>query len=186
MSVAKAYARALFEAARDAGASSQGYDTLESEMAQFNGLLGASRDLRIALTGPVASGKEKVAIVEQLAGKAAVSALFSRFLALLARKSRIGILSEISACFSQVRVEAEGGVLGHVVSAEPLDPSDRDELARSFSKKLGKKIVFQTKVDPELLAGIKVTVGGVSYDGTLKSQLRQLRDRFIYGSEQAQ
>jgi F-type H+-transporting ATPase subunit delta len=81
-----------------------------------------------------------------------------------------------------VRLASEGGILGQVISAEPMDQKDVESLAQSFSKKLGKRVTFKVSVDAALLAGMKVIVSGVTYDGTLQSQLQKLRDQVAAGA----
>jgi F0F1-type ATP synthase delta subunit len=47
---------------------------------------------------------------------------------------------------------------------------------------LGRKVAFRVSTDPSLLAGVRVTVSGVTYDGTLKAQLEQLKDKISMAS----
>lgn len=181
MSVAKSYAKALFETAREARVSNQEMSALEDQLGEMQKLLEVSKEGRVALLGPATSSKEKSAVVGEFAKRAGFSKLVSQFLALLARKGRLELLSEIRDAFEAVRLEAEGGILGQLVSADPMDSADTEGLARAFEQKLGKRVAFRTSVDPTLLAGMKVTVNGVTYDGTLRSQLQRLRDRLVYG-----
>jgi F-type H+-transporting ATPase subunit delta len=91
------------------------------------------------------------------------------------------VFGEIRNAYRSVRLEAEGGVSGRLVSADPLSESDIKGLADAFQRKLGKPVAFRVSTDPSLLAGMKVIVNGVTYDGTLKSQLQQLRDLVVAG-----
>ena len=178
MSVAKSYAKAFFETAEAEG---QALEPLEREFAQFVSAIEGTRAARVALYGPVTSAKEKVALVEAIAQKMSLSDLTRRFAALLARKERLSLGPKIADALSEVVLLAEGGVPGWLVSAEPMEKSDIDGLAGAFGKKLGKKVSFRVEIDPNLLAGMKVTVSGVTYDGTLRSQLRRLRDQVAAG-----
>lgn len=178
MSVAKSYAKALYETAQSA---KQAVAPIEKELDQFLAAMNGSREGNIALTGPVTTAKEKMAVVEAVAQKLGLGDLTRRFLSLLARKERLGLLAEVNEALSEVRLLAEGGVSGVLYSAEPMSASDVDGLASAFSKKLGKKVAFRVEADPTLLAGVKVTVNGVTYDGTLRSQLQRLRDQVASG-----
>jgi F-type H+-transporting ATPase subunit delta len=183
MSVAKAYAKALFEAATEAQPSGDGLAALEFNMDVFEKTLKSSPQLRAALTGPVASVKEKSGIIDALAAQGNYSKLFRQFLTLMARKGRLDLFSKVCESFAIVKLEAEGGTLGKLETAEPIEASDIEGLAAAFSKKLGKKVAFRASTEPALLAGMKVTVNGVTYDGSLASQLRRLRDAFVYGND---
>src|SRR5690606_25484866 len=105
----------------------------------------------------------------------------SNFLNLVATKGRGAFLADIADAFTAVRLESEGATLGMVVSADALQQKDLEELATAFTRKLGKNVVFKSAVDPNLLAGLKVTVNGTTYAGSLRAQLQQLKDRLVYG-----
>lgn len=185
MSVARAYAKALFEAAQEMKASRQDLEAYEVQLGEINRVIEISRPTRTALLTPALPSKEKVNLVSAIAEKSGMSKAVTNFLVLLARKERLNLLPEIQEAYRAVSLEADGGILGSLVSAEPMEPSDVDGLARAFSQRLGKKVAFKTATDPSLLAGVKVTVNGVTYDGTLRAQLQRLRDRLVYGSSTA-
>ena len=181
MSVAQSYAKALYETAAEKKASSEEFDQIENQMDQLLTLFNHSKETRVALFGPVTTAREKVAVVESIAKKMGMSPILTQFLALLARKGRLSLFHTVRDAFTNVRLSYEGGVAGQLVSADALSDSDINSLAKAFSHKLGKKVAFRVSTDPLLLAGMKVTVNGVTYDGTLRSQLHKLRDRFVTG-----
>jgi len=181
MSVSRSYARALLEAAADYGLKATDLDKIESELNTFSATMAGSKDLHTALTSPIVSKGDKAAIADSVAAKMGFSKLTTQFLTMVARKGRGPAIEEIAETFTAVRLESEGATLGTVVSADALKKEDLEELATSFTRKLGKKVVFKAAVDPNLLAGLKVTVSGITYDGSLRSQLQTLRDRLVYG-----
>ncbi len=178
MSVAKSYARALFEAASE----SANPDLIETQLSQFASVLESFREVQVALTTPATSSKEKMAVARELAQRFGFAQLMTNFLVLLARKERVAIISEIRDAYAAVRLEAQGGMLGTVVSADPLEASELESLSKAFTNKFKKRVEFRMTTDPSLLAGMKVTVNGVTYDGSLRSQLQRLRDQLVYGS----
>ena len=182
MSVARAYAKALHEAAIQTGLKANDFDALEQQLGGFTELVQKNKELRVALLAPAVPSKEKVVVVGELLKRMNALPLMTTFVSLLARKERLNLLSEIHEAFRAVTLEAEGGMLGNVVSADPMDAADIEGLAKAFTKKLGKRVAFRVSTDPALLAGIKVSVNGVTYDGTLRSQLQRLRDRVVYGT----
>ena len=181
MSVARSYSKALYETAKEKGLSGGDLDRIENDLASFAAAMVAHPALEEALVSPVVSASDKVAIVAKTAEKLGLSTLASNFISLAANKNRLGSTGDILDSFKAVRLESEGGIFGSVVSAEALTASDVEDLSKAFAKKLGKKVVFKTAIDPNLLAGMRVTVNGVTYDGSLRSQLQQLRDRLVYG-----
>ncbi len=182
MNVARTYAKVLYETACENKAPQEvarTCDELERVLSELAALIESSHELRVALEGPVVSAKEKAALMLAIGERAGQSELMSRFVALLISKGRLSSFAEIAALFRVVRLEAEGGIPGQLVSAEAMTDSDVAGLVQAFSKKLGKKVAFDVSTDAGLLAGVKVTVGGVTYDGTLLTQLEKLRDQFV-------
>jgi ATP synthase F1 delta subunit len=133
--------------------------------------------------GPVGSKGEKESVLQAVASKLGVSAIANRFLALLVRKGRLELLSSLPSELVSIRVEAAGGVLGTVETAEELDGAAYEEISRAFSRKLGKSITLVPRVDADLLAGLRVTVQGVTYDGTLRGQLSRLGAELLFVNE---
>lgn len=176
MSIAMTYARAFHEIVGPAGEMQARERT---ELSVVVELLKKNELLRRSLVSPLASAQEKGAIVKELSAKVGFSEKTTRFLDLLAKKGRLALAEEILAAFDHVTIQSQGGVFGEIVSAEPMGHAEIRDLEAAFSRKLGKRVVFRQVVRPELLAGLKVTVAGVTYDGTLKTQVELLKERFI-------
>ena len=181
MSVSRSYAKTLLETAQETGLKASDLDQIESELATFVATVGSSAALAEALSSPIVTSTEKAGVAAAVAEKMGFSKLTTQFLAMVARKGRASAIEAITESFTIVRLESEGATLGEVVSADALKKEDLDELATAFTRKLGKKVVFKASIDANLLAGLKVTVNGTTYDGSLRSQLQQLRDRLVYG-----
>ncbi len=181
MSVSTSYARALYEAAREQNLSSASIGMMEEQMDALQAVFDLSKETQVALLGPLTSIREKLAILESFGKKLEFPPLLIQFVGLLAKKGRLNLLKEIRNSLSSVRLTLEGGVLGHLVSADPIGKADIDILAKALSQKFGKKVAFRVSTDASLLAGMKVTVNGVTYDGTLRSQIQKLRDQFVAG-----
>jgi F-type H+-transporting ATPase subunit delta len=179
MSVARSYAGALYAALQAEQADEAVLKKSEQDLEVFSAEVAAHPQLRVILCGPSAAPAEKQAVLEALKTRAAWSPVLYRFISLVTTKGRMGLISEIAAAFKRVRIESSGGTLGVLESAEPLSDTDIHQLSAAFSKKLGVTVDFERKTRPELLAGVRVTVGGTTYDGTLKAQLGRLRDKFF-------
>ncbi|MFN7684447.1 MAG: ATP synthase F1 subunit delta [Oligoflexia bacterium] len=176
MSVASTYASALLSTLPK---ESRTLDQIESQLLQLAQILESRADLRAALTGPLTTHKEKSALLEALTSRMGCHPALIRFLELAARKRRLGALPEIAGAFRAVRVESEGGVLGSLESADALSDEDVADLARAFGQRIGRTVSLSAKVNPALLAGLRITVMGKTYDGTLQTQLARLKTKLI-------
>lgn len=60
-----------------------------------------------------------------------------------------------------------------VISVFPLTEEQKKELKKKLDKRLGTDIKLKEKVDPQLIAGVVITLGSVVIDGSLKSRIQQ-------------
>lgn len=60
-----------------------------------------------------------------------------------------------------------------VISVFPLTEEQKKEVRTKLSKKLGNTINLKEKIDPQLIAGIVITLGSVVIDGSLKYKIQQ-------------
>lgn len=183
MSVSSTYANALFEAATEMGLKSNELESIENELVSLEALLKGSKPLRAALESPIVSAQERIGVIDGLTknwGKDRGLELLKRFLVSAVERGRFGKLPEIRKAYRKARLQLEGAVEGTIWSADPMKTSDVEGLAQAFGKKLSKKVVFQMETDSSLLAGMKILINGVTYDGTLRSQLERLRQELAH------
>ena len=68
------------------------------------------------------------------------------------------------------------------VSATPLRDDQRERLRRALAARTGKQVELAERVDPALLGGAVASVGGVVFDGSLRTQLAQLHGSLTRGN----
>jgi F-type H+-transporting ATPase subunit delta len=183
MSVARSYARAWVENLEARKESASSIEAAYLELTSLSAAIQQNRNAQIALGSPATSNQEKLDLVAALAKGLKLSASVSQLLQLLGRKDRLAILADVVEAIDEVRLEARGGVKGLAESPDPLSERDLDDLATAFGKKIGKPVRFKWKHVPTLLAGVRVTIQGTTYDGSLSAQLERIRDRLVYGRE---
>lgn len=175
--VLKTYAQALYKAAIEQNLNQQTMNEFEENLNRLSHSVQTSSDLKAVLKSPQVTSDEKISILKKLTLDNSSSNFINLFLNLLKQKGRFEILDQIGESFTEVKLTSQGVVMGLVESAEPLKEIELKELADSFEKKSGKKIFFKSKLDSNLLAGVKVTVSGITYDGTVRAQINQLREK---------
>jgi F-type H+-transporting ATPase subunit delta len=166
--IARPYAKAAFEYARDAGAFaawSQGLKTATEIVA----------DPRVAaLTkNPASTPAEAAELVTEVAG-AKLDAGLQNFLRVLSENHRLLLLPEISARYEELRSAVENTVDVEVISAVPLDAAQKEKLSAALSKRLKSQVRMENSVDPALLGGAVVRAGDLVIDGSLKGRLERL------------
>ena len=62
-----------------------------------------------------------------------------------------------------------------VTSAVPLSPEEAKRIADGLATATKAEVIVETGVDPALLGGVVAQVGSTVYDGSVRSQLEELR-----------
>jgi len=175
---ARRYAEALLEVASDSKVSPE---TLRQELRDAVAVLRDHKELAAALSHPALGSEGRKKLVAGVWGQAKASALFLRLLDLLASRNRLSLLPAIAEIFSQ-RWNAERGVAAaEAVSAVELDARRQKALADALRNATGTEVELETRVDPAVLGGLRVTIGGRTFDGTVRTQLQSLRRRLAGG-----
>ncbi len=166
--IARPYAKAAFEYARDADALDRWSHGLATAAAVVT-------DPRVAaLTkNPQMTVEDLVSLVTEIEGPKPDSQL-RNFVHVLAENHRLLLLPEIAAHFEQLRSAVENTVDVEVISAVPLDAAQADKLKSALSRRLKRQVRMQTSVDSALLGGAVVRAGDLVIDGSLKGRLERL------------
>jgi F-type H+-transporting ATPase subunit delta len=75
--------------------------------------------------------------------------------------------------------ERAGRVRGVVTSARRLSDENVANIQAALEKISGKKVQLERREDPELLGGVVAKIGDVVYDGSVRTQLEIMRERFL-------
>jgi F-type H+-transporting ATPase subunit delta len=174
-SVARRYARALFEIGVDAG----NYEALGQEVADLAALFEQSLELRQTMTNPVFKPSEKRAILEKILPRVTPSPVTQRFAMLLLERGRISLLPALARAYRELSDLHAGRVRAVVTSATPLSPADLERVRRSLERRTQKKVVLEAEVDPGLIGGLVARVGDLVLDGSVRTQLDTLREKLL-------
>jgi len=170
--IAKRYARAFFEIAKEDGL----YEKYYHELSLFSSIVNESKNLKELLINPVFDQAEKRAVVDSLLKKIDISKVTANFLRLLVDKRRIGILPDIESCYRKLMDDALRKIRVDVRTAFPLSAELSEKLQKRMEEFTGKKVEIAILEDASLLGGIVVGVGDTLYDGSIKTQLHNIRN----------
>ncbi len=167
--IARVYADALFEVAKD----NDHLDEVHDELAQFADALESDHDLQVFLFSPYFSSKEKREGIERAVDGA--SEEIENFLALLADKHRMPAIFRIRRRFDDLW-DTENQRLGvTLTSAVELDAKLVKGVGEEIERQTDRKIDLQARVDEEILGGLVLRVGNMVHDASLRSKLERLR-----------
>jgi F-type H+-transporting ATPase subunit delta len=168
---ARRYAKAMFSLAQEEGR----VDAVRRELAALDGLFHEHAEFRDAIFQPLHPGVERRAALTAVCDRLEIAGAVRNFCALLVDQRRVIDFGAIRAEFDQLSDRAAGRTRAQVVSASPLADSQRERLRNALAARTGQQIELDESVDPSLLGGAIASVGGLVFDGSLRTQLQQLR-----------
>jgi F-type H+-transporting ATPase subunit delta len=174
---AGAYAQALLELAIEQGRA----DEVGLEVQAMVQVTAEVADLPAFLASPVIPLERKREVLRRsLGGK--VSDLVVELLNCLLRRGRSGLLQAVADQYRSLLQSRNRQVAVLVEAAVPLDPAARGDLEAVLSRELGMTPVLQVEVVPDLLGGLRLTLGGRVVDASLSGRLQRLRDTLAQAS----
>lgn len=173
VTVARPYAKAAFELAREQG-----------DFARWSNVLAAAaavvHDSRVArlLSNPRVQPSELIDLIAAASGDA-LHESGRNFLNTLAHNRRLSVLPEVAAHFEELRAEVENIADVHVTSASELDSKQRERLSLALGKRLKREIRLHCAVDAALIGGAIVRSGDFVIDGSLRGRLERLMSAVV-------
>jgi len=172
--IARPYARAVFEQAR-----ADGELKAWSDMLAVLGLIAADPQMQGLMRNPRVSHAQLTGIVLDICGTR-LNEQGKNFVCLLVEARRLGVAGEILRLYQELHAEAEGVATVEIISAYPLEEAQRETIRQKMAARLSRKIEITTHVDQDLIGGAVIRVGDSVIDASLRGRLRQLH-RIISG-----
>jgi F-type H+-transporting ATPase subunit delta len=174
--VANRYAHAFAAVATD-----KGLDLLAArqQMKEFADLFDASHPLREILMDPSIPGEQKLSVLDAIAERNGMYREVRNFLAIVMDHQRLHELNGILTAYDQVADTDLGVTEAEVSTVHELTGEDREQLAAQVAKLAGTKVRIAYTLDPTLLGGAVVKIGSTVYDGSVRTQLEQMKQALV-------
>lgn len=170
LTVARPYAKAAFEYARDNSVLDTWSDALS-----FLGQVVVNEDIRYFLNSPKLENDQKVSLLVDML-PTQPDDTFVRFLTNLAHQHRLVALKAIAQQFEKLRAEHEQRIDVTVTSAFKLDSKQKTKLKNALKKRLNREISITTQVDQTLIGGVVLRAGDTVIDGSVRGRLDRLSE----------
>jgi F-type H+-transporting ATPase subunit delta len=177
LAVSRRYAKALILIGQEDGQAEQYNQELEAIV----GLFDTQEGFEATLTNPLYNKIDRKKVLEAVLAATDLSVIMKSFLTLLFDKGRIGFLREIASYYKDLADELKGVVKASIVSATKLSPAAVKKIKGALSKKTGKNIVLNVEQDPDLIGGVVTKIGDLVLDGSVKTQLINMRETLKKG-----
>ncbi len=170
--LAKRYAKALVEI----GEENHALERYGQDLSNLCELVNQSLDLREVLLNPVFTKEDKKRIAGEVLQKMGTDPMVINFVNVLIDRKRIDQLAGIEKAYREKVDEIKGITRGEVTSAEPLSDDMLNRVTETLSGISKKQVIVTRKVDPSLIGGLVAKVGDMVFDGTIRTQLNQLKE----------
>ncbi len=167
--ISRVYSEALFEVAKEKGT----LDEVREQLGQVADAVAADRDLQVFFFSPYFSSAEKRdGISKAISG---ANEELTNFLELLAEKHRMPALFRIRRRFDELHSHENRRLEVTVTSAVELDASVVEQVGAEIEKQTGQTIELRGEVDPGIIGGLKLQVGNMVLDASIRNRLEKLR-----------
>jgi F-type H+-transporting ATPase subunit delta len=173
--VARRYAAALADVVTKTGDAA----AIQAELKMWESMMTANNNLLEVFSNPAIPHKNKEQVLEGLIEKSKPSKTSANFLRVLLQNNRLTEISEINERFVSVLEERSGGITAIVTSARPLSDAEKADLQANLAKLTGRRVKTNFKTDETLIGGIVTRIGSTVYDGSVKTQLENLKEQMI-------
>jgi len=174
--VAPRYARAFAEVVE---ADRLDTNEVERQARDFSQTLAGSNALREVLENPSIEMPDKLRVLDGIATRIVMFYQVRNFLAVVVQHHRLRDLEEILANYRELIDEHADAVEAQITSARALNDADRALLEAEIAKLSGARVRATYSEDARLLGGAIVEIGSKVYDGSVRSQLQQLKQRLV-------
>ncbi len=166
------YAKAIYMQAAEDGTQEQ----ILTELRAISESLARDRQTQDFFMSPVVDRQSKVDVLKAALSSSGASDLSTHFALLLAERGRLNLFLEVVEAYQLIADEEHGVTRGTVYSAGGLGPQDRELIQSQVEKVTKKKVILTYKEDSRLIGGLVAQVGSYTFDDSLTSHLRRLKE----------
>jgi len=171
--VARPYAQAAFDLAKEASSLAQW-----SDMLGFAAAVSVDEAIREAIDSPNLSVTEQANLFEQVCGDQ-LDDHGRNFVKLLAENRRLTLFPEIAALYEELRADAEGTLEATVVTAKPMSDAQQQDMANALKARFNRDVVLQVEIDESIIGGAIIRAGDTVIDGSARGKLEQFAHALV-------
>ena len=173
--IARRYAKALINLAE------KDLEITGNSLAAIADVYSNSTELSEVLSDTKVSSQIKQDVLKKILKKIKVSKLVDTFIRYLLAKRRIVLLPNIERAFNLLLQEKLGRIEAGITVAQEIPEVTVGKLEKAISRYSGKEVTVNITIDPAIIGGIVTRIGSVVIDGSIHTQLNQIRQSIIRG-----
>ena len=169
------YARALFEVSTELNELKR----IENDTKNFQSLLEVSSELQNFIKNPTQTISQQNEVIDLISKKLNFSINLKNFFLLLIQKRRIFFVKKILESFFRICSQKRGEIKVSLISSKKLSEDELDVISKELSNTVGSSLKFDYKVDEELIGGLKLQLGSIMIDTSIKNKLKKYQQLLL-------
>lgn len=171
--IARRYASALADVLLDRGEAKE----VQHELQLWEELLQSNASLQEVFRNPTIALDQKRAVLNKLIDRTKPRPITTNFLKVLLQNQRLTELPEINRKLADILDERAGMVAATVTTARPVPENIQRSLEQRLAAVTQKKVRLNFEQDTDLIGGLVARIGSTVFDGSVRNQLQQIRQR---------
>jgi F-type H+-transporting ATPase subunit delta len=171
--VAKRYAKSIFDLSKEKNL----LDTIHKDFSHLKTLVQESKELRLLIQSPIINSFKKLEIIKK-AFSHHFNTLTLTFMDIIFKRHRESLLPFVADEFIRLYQKEHNITEVLLISAAPLSEEFVQQVKNKIENKLKTQVVFKYKIQPDIIGGFILRLGGKEYDGSVASKLRKLKRQF--------
>jgi F-type H+-transporting ATPase subunit delta len=173
---ANRYAKALFDVAL---AEKVDLAKVEQDIFAVAELFAANAEVLVVARQAGLPDANRQALMATVADRLGVTPQVKKLLLMLTQRRGLAMVPVLAEAYRDRLLAHRNIVRGDVTSAAPLAPETTTALQERLSQATGKTVELTMRVDPALMGGVVATIGNTVYDGSVRTQLKKLRQELV-------
>jgi F-type H+-transporting ATPase subunit delta len=175
--IANRYARALADVIIERRETNE----VTAELNKFALMMAGHPQLRDVFASPVLPAERKRAVLNELLARMNLRQTTANFLQLLLSNSRLHELDQMLRALSNELDARMNIVSAEITTAREISEQEQAMLRDKLKAATGKDVRLQFRADPAIIGGVVTRIGSLVYDGSIKTQLAQMKQRLMTG-----
>ena len=138
-------------------------------------------DVRLFLNNPFIEDEDKAEVVTAIAQCGEFNQKLVNFILLIIRQDRFTYVEDIFYSFDKFVRQRRHKIEAVVESAVELSADEIEKLKGSLKNRFQREIDIKTRLNPQILAGIRVRIGDKIIDATVNNSLQLLKQSIVRG-----
>lgn len=172
-----AIARRYAEALADVATARNQVEQIDNEVRVFAEMMKSSVELHDVFASPIVSQTDKLRVLEALIARARTGQMTANLLRTMLSHYRLHHVAAVYEQFRREMNERNGLIVAEVTTAAEVGAPEQAKLGQTLEQMTGKQVEFKFKTDPSLIGGVVTRIGSIVYDGSVRSQLQEIRER---------